>query len=187
MTIGIGGISRSGKSTLASLIQRYFTVEARNPDSFGKGGQTAIILAQDDYVFPTEQIPKIKHNADVEIDWETPESIDFQRYRKAILTAQLQFDDVITEGLFNFYAEDINCLFDKFFFVNISKITFLRRKALDKRWSEVPAWYIEHIWMSYERFGRTILDDKKKEVLILSGEVDFDLNIVTDFLKKCRN
>lgn len=174
MTIGIGGISRSGKSTLAALIHQFFT----------EGVQTATILAQDDYVFPTEQIPKIQNGKAIEIDWETPESIDFQRYRKAILDTQKQFDHVITEGLLNFYAEDINSLFDKFFFIDISKPTFLRRKADDKRWGEVPDWYIEHIWTSYERWGRTILDNKKKEVLILSGEVDFDVHVVIDFLKK---
>lgn len=174
MTICIGGISRSGKSTLAALIHRFFT----------EGGQTATVLAQDNYVFPTEQIPKVQHGEAIEIDWETPESIDFQRYRKAILEAQQQFDHVITEGLLNFYAEDRNDLFDKFFFVEISKTTFLSRKATDKRWGEVPTWYIEHIWTSYERWGRTILDNKKKEVLILSGEVDFDLDVIIEFLKK---
>ena len=184
MTIGIGGISRSGKSTLAALIYRFFTVEIRNPDSFGKGGQTATILAQDDYVFPIEKISKIQNGKDIEIDWETPESIDFQRYRKAILDAQQQFDHVITEGLLNFYAEDVNDLFDKCFFVEISKPTFLSRKAVDKRWGKIPTWYIEHIWTSYERWGRTILDNKKKEVLILSGEVDFDLDVIIEFLKK---
>ncbi len=177
MTIGIGGISRSGKSTLAALIYRFFT----------EGGQTATVLAQDDYVLPTQQIPKIQNGEATEIDWEIPESIDFQRYRKAILDAQQQFDHVITEGLLNFYAEDINCLFDKCLFVDISKPTFLRRKTLDKRWGEVPVWYIEHIWTSYERFGKTILDNKKKDVLILSGEVDFDVSLISNFLKKPSN
>ena len=69
MIIGIGGVSRSGKSTLAALIYRLYT----------EGGQTAIVLAQDDFVFPTEQIPKIRNGSEEEIDWEIPESIDFQR------------------------------------------------------------------------------------------------------------
>ena len=84
MTIGIGGISRSGKSTLAALIFQLFTVDEGNPDFFGKGGQTANILAQDDYVFPNEQIPIIRNGNEIEIDWEIPESIDFQRYKKAV-------------------------------------------------------------------------------------------------------
>ena len=177
MTIGISGISRSGKSTLAALIFQLFT----------EGGQTATILAQDDYVFPNGQIPKIQNGKDIEINWEIPESIDFQRYRKAILDAQQQFDHVITEGLLNFYNEDINDLFDKFLFVGISKPTFLSRKAADKRWGEVPDWYIEHIWVSHLQFGRSILKDDKYDVLVLSGEAEFDRNILIDFLRKSRN
>ncbi len=174
MTIGIGGISRGGKSTLAALIFQLFT----------EGGQTATILAQDDYVFPNEQTPKIRQDKEVEMDWEIPESIDFQRYRNVILDAQQQFDNVITEGLLNFYAEDINVLFDKFLFVDISKATFLSRKAEDKRWGEVPNWYIEHIWESHLQFGRTIFKDDRYDVLVLSGEAEFDKNIVIDFLRK---
>lgn len=174
MTIGIGGVSRSGKSTLAALIYQIFT----------EGGQTAVILAQDDYVFPTEQIPKI-HNGDaVEIDWEIPESIDFQSYKKAILSAQTAFDHVITEGLLNFYDEEINDLFDKFFFVDISKATFLSRKAADKRWGEVPDWYIQHIWESYERLGKTILKDKNRKVNVLSGEEDFEISDIKTRIEK---
>ena len=172
MIIGIGGVSRSGKSTLAALIYRLYT----------EGGQTAIVLAQDDFVFPTEQIPKIRNGSEEEIDWEIPESIDFQRYKTAILEAKMQFDCVITEGLLNFYDADINALFDKFLFVEIKKSTFLERKALDKRWGEVPDWYIKHIWASFERYERTILADKNHEVLVLSGEVDFDEKTLRTYL-----
>ena len=162
MVIGIGGVSRSGKSTLASSIFAFFT----------EGGQTTVILTQDDFVFPKEQIPIIKHGEEAEIDWETPESIDFRAYKNAILAAQNEFDHVITEGLLNFYDAEINQLFTHFFFVEISKATFLSRKEADKRWGEVPKWYIEHIWASYERFGRTVFEDAQREVIILSGEDD---------------
>ena len=177
MTIGIGGISRSGKSTLAALIQRYFT----------ERGQTCLLLAQDDYVFPREQIPTIQKGEAMETDWEIPESIDFQRYKTAILTAQKGYDHVITEGFLNFYDPTINALFDKFLFVSLSKPTFLSRKAADKRWGNVPDWYIEHIWTSYQRYGQTALTDKQTEVLVLSGETDFDVSAIIDFLKKSRN
>ncbi|MBL7813651.1 MAG: hypothetical protein JNL70_01510 [Saprospiraceae bacterium] len=172
MIIGIGGVSRSGKSTLAALIKDYFTVRK---DSYGEGGQSAVVLSQDDFVFPVEQIPSISKDGEVEIDWEIPESIDFQRYKTAILEAERQFDHVITEGLLNFYDETINALFDKFFLVNITKETFLKRKSEDKRWGEVPAWYVQHIWESYEKYGRTILKDKNKEVVEISGTRTFDV------------
>ncbi|MCD8539075.1 MAG: hypothetical protein LRY55_04405 [Leadbetterella sp.] len=50
MIIGIGGVSRSGKSTLARMLVNHFR------DS----GKTAIALNQDDFVFPTVQIPREK-------------------------------------------------------------------------------------------------------------------------------
>ena len=58
----------------------------------------------------------------------------------------------------------------------------MNRKAADKRWGEVPQWYVEHIWTCYERLGKTILEDTKQEVLVLSGEADFDIKVVSDFL-----
>ncbi len=172
MIIGIGGASRSGKSTLAALILQQFTGGTSRNNR--EGGQTAVILAQDDYVFPTEQIPIVKNGEEIETDWETPLSIDFVRYKNAILTAQNEFDHVITEGLLNFYDADINSLFTHFFFVEISKTTFLTRKAADKRWGEVPQWYVEHIWTSYERLGRTVFEDGQRNVIVVSGEEELE-------------
>jgi nicotinamide/nicotinate riboside kinase len=109
MIIGISGVSRSGKTTLADLIQKKFIEK----------GETAIVLHQDDYVMPENQIPKIRHR----IDWECPQSIDFQRFKFEILEAKKHYNHVITEGLLNFWDEDINLLFDKKIFVEISKKT----------------------------------------------------------------
>ena len=94
------------------FIYQLFTAGTSLPPSTrGEGGQTAAVLSQDDYVFPIEQIPKIYNGEEVEIDWEIPESIDFQKYKTAILEAQKQFDHVITEGLLNFYDTEINSSF----------------------------------------------------------------------------
>jgi len=174
MVIGIGGASRSGKSTLAALLFGFYT----------NAGHSAIVLAQDDFVFPVEEIPRIHNGDEVEIDWEIPEAIDFQRYQSAIAAANNQFDYVITEGLLNFYDAAVNSLIDKFLFVAVSKTTFLSRKADDKRWGEVPTWYVEHIWASYERLGKTVLNDAEYEVLVLSGEIAFDRAHVLTYLQQ---
>ena len=168
MIIGIGGVSRSGKTSLAILIKKILEQK----------GESAIILSQDDYTFPESKIPKIKNL----VDWERPESIDFQRFKDEILLKSKAFQHVITEGLFDFYNADINALFDARFFVQIHKNTFLKRKSEDKRWGYVPKWFIEHIWKSYQKYGRTILDNADIDVLILSGEHPFDEKLVARFL-----
>jgi uridine kinase len=101
MIIGIGGVSRSGKSTLANLLVTYFR----------KNGKKAIIFHQDDFVFPETQIPKIKNKT----DWESPQSIDFEQYREVIELFKTRFDIVIAEGLFSFYDDNIYQLYDKKF------------------------------------------------------------------------
>jgi nicotinamide/nicotinate riboside kinase len=157
MTIGIAGVSRSGKTTLADLIQKAYIEK----------GETAIVLHQDDYVMPESEIPKIRHR----IDWECPQSIDFQRFKSEILEAKKHYKHVITEGLLNFWDEDINLLFDKKIFVEISKETFLERRNKEKRWGFEPKWFYEHVWQSYLKYGKNGLDDK---TIMLSGEDIFD-------------
>jgi len=174
MIIGIGGASRSGKSTLAVLLYRFYTHERHS----------AIVLAQDDFVFPIDKIPRIHNCDEVEINWEVPEAIDFERYKSSIVAANNQFDYVITEGLLNFYDAAVNRLIDKFLFVDVSKPTFISRKASDKRWGNVPVWYVEHIWASYERLGKAILIDAKHEILVVSGEKDFDMAQVLTYLQQ---
>ena len=168
MIIGIGGVSRSGKTSLAILIKTILE----------KMGKSATILCQDDFAFPESEIPKIKHR----VDWERPESIDFQRFKDNILLKSKAFQHVITEGLFDFYDADINAMFDARFFVQIGKNTFLKRKSEDERWGYEPKWFIEHIWKSYQKYGRTILENPQVDILVLSGEHNFNEQLVTRFL-----
>lgn len=168
MIIGISGVSRSGKTSLAFLIKRLIEEQ----------GETATVISQDDFAFAENLIPKIKHR----IDWECPESIDFQRYKNDIIEKKAIFQHVITEGLLNFWDEEINDLFDHRFFTLIKKDIFLSRRLKEKRWGYEPKWFIEHVWRSYLKYGQTILNEPKKGVLLLSGEVDFDDSLIKDFL-----
>jgi nicotinamide/nicotinate riboside kinase len=168
MVIGIAGISRSGKTSLAFLIKRL--IEQR--------GETAVVLSQDDFVFAENDIPKIRHRT----DWECPESIDFQKYRQSVVDNQTAYQHVITEGLLNFWDAETDALFHRRLFTIVDKTTFLNRRLQEKRWGFEPKWFIEHVWKSYLKYGQTILTQPKKGVLLLSGNEAFDEDLIVAFL-----
>ncbi len=164
MIIGIGGASTSGKSWLATKIK------SRNP------GKKVKLLCQDDFVLASSQLPHIRDH----IDWEIPESINFDRYLEAVMRCYIGYDIVIAEGLMVFHDRRLVRLFDKKIFIEISKSTFMKRKVDDLRWGQEPDWYIEHIWESYLKYGRIQMDDPS--YLIVKGDGIIDLERVYEFV-----
>lgn len=164
MVIGIGGISNSGKSHLAENLVNHF----RN--------RSTKIISQDDFVLPKEEIPQIIDH----IDWETPQSINFIKFEQSILDSIKSHDFVIVEGIFAFYDKKINDLYDKKLFIEISKETFLDRKIKDDRWGIEPAWYMDHIWKSYLKFGQP--KKKLKDIYYLDGNQDIILSDILQYL-----
>ena len=150
--IGIGGVSRSGKTWLAYKISELFQYKS------------ILVINQDEYVFDVEDIPKVKG----ETDWECPESVDFDKLLNHIQIASATNDVVIVEGLLAFYDSRIERLMDKKIFIEIPKSLFLERKVKDKRWGKFPDWYVEHIWHSYLTYGK--INPPKKEYFTLKGE-----------------
>lgn len=158
MIIGIGGASRSGKSTLARLLVNHYR------DS----GKTAIVLYMDDFVFPTEVIPKVRDK----VDWECPESINFNLLSEVLDFYKSKFEVVVVDGFLAFYDENLAIKYDKRIFVSVSKTTYLTRKEQDLRWGDIPRWFFEHIWESYLKFG--IPDFEKTVYIRVSGETEYN-------------
>lgn len=160
-------MSRSGKSTLANLLVTHFR----------KTGKKAIIFHQDDFVFPETQIPKVRDKT----DWESPSSIDHQLLYELVKEFKDRFDVVIVDGLFAFYDESLNSLYDKRLFVKISRRSFYIRKVADRRWGYVPTWFVDHIWKSFLKYGnsKTIHGD----YLTISGEDEFDMKKALKYLE----
>jgi len=138
IVVGIGGCSNSGKSKLAANLAE------QHPD------KNPLILCQDYYVLPENQLPLIRDH----IDWERPETMNWQRLLRDVERAiSSDHQLVIVEGLFAFQNAKINHYYTRAFFVEIDKATFLERKKDDLRWGQEPQWYMDHVWQSYLRWG----------------------------------
>ena len=134
--IGIGGVSRSGKSTFAQKLKLKFK---------GK----VLILSQDEYINSEDQIPMIQDRT----DWEHPDSIDFQKLVSEIKLRGHDNDFILVEGLMAFHNQELRSHYDFTIMLTISKETFLKRRKKETRWGEEPEWYLAHVWESYLRYG----------------------------------
>jgi len=165
MIIGIGGVSRAGKTSLALQIHEW------------AGEGKVKIFHQDDYIQPLDKMPKIKGH----IDWENPASLDFNRLKKEIEIACKEFQIVVVEGLMVFWDLELTKLMNKKIYIKINKDAFLSRKTLDSRWEEEPEWYIEHIWKTHFIYG--LLPAGLSGVLQIDGETGYANKIVKSYLE----
>ncbi len=159
--VGISGASRAGKTSLCNLLKDNFTEKSVR------------ILHMDQFVFPEDQIPKIKD----EIDWERPESVDYKKLNKAIEDAKGQNDLILVEGILIFYDNQLESIYDRKIFIEIDFDTFWNRKKEDKRWA-VPDWFIQHIWDSYLRYGLR----NSENSLRISGKSDYPIDDIKEFI-----
>ncbi len=149
LIIGIGGCSRSGKTSLARKIKEQLS------------NQRVLLLEMDYFVLPESKIPKIKDHT----DWERPESIDIKRLCQAIEDHRKDYDVIVVEGILVFAFEELRKLFDTTVWMQISKETFLERRKVETRWGKDPDWFLEHVWNSFLKYGQYPEAD-----FILSGE-----------------
>ena len=164
MVIGIGGISNAGKSNLARRIKNYYS------------SKKVIVICQDDYAMPKDKIPLIKDH----IDWERPESIDFNYYERVVAEGIEKNDIVIIEGIFAFYQDRINKLIDKKIFLTLDRRFFFMRKNTDLRWGKEPDWYVEHIWNNHEKYCRQNIPD---DALRIKAGREINLEGVIHFIE----
>lgn len=156
MLIGIGGISRSGKTKFSRKVSKWLRDQ----------GHRVIVFHQDDFVKPEDEIPMIRDH----IDWEVPESMDWGRWDETVQEAIKQYDFVIAEGLFAFWERDSSLKFDRKILVEVSDEVFFARKREDLRWGREPEWFIQHIWDNYLIYGKPDGFDG----LVISGEQRVD-------------
>jgi nicotinamide/nicotinate riboside kinase len=160
MIIGIGGISRSGKSFLAQKLK----VE------FNRKNMKTIILEQDVFVLPEQSIPMIRDH----IDWEIPESIDWIRLKETITHHVKENEVVIVEGLMVFWDNNLSKMYDRRILINLDRDSFMARKKRDLRWGLEPDWYIEHIWNSFLIYGQ--MPEPSDLDIIIDGAREIDIS-----------
>ncbi len=139
MIIGIGGVSRAGKTELANRLKEKYEAEGKSVD----------IFALDDFVKAKEHIPTIQDR----IDWEHPDGIDFKSLYDTIKLAKSRYDIIIAEGHLIFSDNLLNSIFDKKLFLEIDRDVFLERRRRETRWGEEPEWYINYVWEAYQKYG----------------------------------
>lgn len=163
MIIGIGGVSRSGKSTLASQIIRHLTSE----------GKKVQLFSQDNYYKPQKSVTLVQGIP----DWERPNTI---KWDALIADVEKSTADVkIIEGLFAFYPASLRAMYSIKFFLTLEKDIFLQRKANDERFEE-PDWYAEHVWRSYLKYGQRKGD--KAEYVEIDGSGGVNLSEYVSYL-----
>lgn len=163
--IAIGGVSRSGKSSLALKLL------AALPDS--------TVLHQDDFVKSEEQIPQINGRT----DWEHPDSINWPIWKESIDKALSKHYYVIIEGLFAFYDASINIQIHKAIYLSIDKATFLERRRQETRWGNEPEWFIEHVWDAHWKYGLA----PETLSIVKNKSLKEDTNALNELLKQLLN
>ena len=105
LSIGIGGVSRAGKTTLSNYISSLYPKKK------------TLVISMDEFVHDDSEIPKVKDR----IDWESPASVNYAAIKAKIQDNLDKYDIIITEGILIFYSEEVNKLFDKRIFIDIPK------------------------------------------------------------------
>ncbi len=166
LSIGIGGASRAGKTSLSNYIKSLYP------------NKKVFLIQMDEFVKDEADIPKVRNHT----DWEHPISVDFERIKQTLTQALNENDIVITEGILIFYSPQLNSLFDKRIFINIPKTVFYKRKRQDLRWGKEPDWYIDYIWESYQKYGK--LKENDSDTLYLHGTEDWSPMLIDEHLYK---
>jgi uridine kinase len=133
--IAIGGVSRSGKSSLALWLHKQL------PNS--------MVLSQDDFPQQEELIPRVKDRT----DWEHPDSINWNAWQKAIEVNLPENDYLILEGLFIYHELSLPTQARFNYYLSIDQDKFIEARKQETRWGKEPLWFIEHVWHSHFQHG----------------------------------
>ena len=159
MIIGVGGVSRSGKTVLAKLLKQQLT--------------GSVVLHQDE--FNASNLPYINSH----VDWEIPDAVDYNSLIRQVHIMDEEHKYVIVEGILIFAHPVLNDCLDKRLVLTMDKEEFIRRKRMDLRWGEEPDWYINHIWECHRKYG---FPPKGSEYMLLDKNAGWTPEDVMNYL-----
>jgi uridine kinase len=170
MVIGIGGVSRSGKSMLSKFLKKHSnknTIEIHLDEYPKHPGQWDIFSK-----YPFFYLCKVHKLFDVE----HPIAIDFNQMYYDILAARRENEVVIVEGFLATYDARIKNLFDKYIHITLSKDIFTQRRIQDFRCN---LWYANHVWKSFMKHGNNYSDLNH---IVINGDKGIDVQAVLRFV-----
>lgn len=171
MIIGIGGVSRAGKTSLSNYLKKKLRKKTYeiHLDHYIKDSSHWDFFAK----FPAFYLSVLYRK----FDMEHPDTIDFERLYNDILLHRQENEVVIAEGFLITYDQRIRRLLDKYIHIELSKEVFLQRRMNDfKRNNE---WYANHVWNSFVKYGNHYHD---LNYLVLDGNQYIDKESVLKFV-----
>ena len=134
--VGIAGISRSGKSTMANRLAAELDCPVIGIDSYQIG-----------------TIRKTKENGEEWEDWEDPAGHDLERFYQDLLRLKQGDGVVVAEGFLLYHDPRIVQALDLKLHLDLPKEVAKARRAATKNLTPNFEEYYEHIWSAYFEYN----------------------------------
>ena len=111
---------------------------------------TVGLIEQDNFVIHENELPMIADR----LNWEMPDSINWELLLKVLSEKKRQFDYVILEGILDFSNVLVDTQYDYRIYLELDKKSFLQRRSKDRRWGLEPYWYLDYVWEAHLVYGK---------------------------------
>ena len=176
MIIGIGGVSRAGKTSLTRILKKELHKKTGEVhlDNYIKDSSHWDFFV----TYPIFYLSKIHKT----FDMEHPDTIDFDSLYGDIIRSSEKNEMVIAEGFLITYDARIKSLIDLYIHIDLSKKVFIQRRIKDFKKGNL--WYANHVWNSFMKYGNSYGDLKH---IVINGDRGIDVPTVLSFIASNQN
>jgi uridine kinase len=170
MIIGIGGVSRAGKTSLSRYLKDRLHKKAAeiHLDDYIKESSHWDFFSKHPYFYLCK-IHKV-------FNMEHPNTYDFNQLYEDIVKCMEENEIVIAEGFLITYDARIKSMLDKYIHITLSKNIFTQRRMKDFRSN---LWYANHVWKSFMKRGNNYSDLNH---IVINGDREIDMQTVLRFV-----